>query len=43
LGTSLNWDDGRYTVYGEFMARTSVQNFGDSHAVGAKFGFRMKW
>lgn len=43
VGASLNWDDDRYTVYGELLARTSVQNFGDSNAIGAKFGFRYRW
>nr|WP_315596006.1 autotransporter outer membrane beta-barrel domain-containing protein [uncultured Cupriavidus sp.] len=43
VGASLNWDDGRYTVYGELLARTSVENFGDSNAIGAKLGLRVKW
>ncbi|WP_354681190.1 autotransporter family protein [Cupriavidus plantarum] len=43
VGASLNWDDDRYTVYGEVLARTSVQDFGDSNAIGAKLGVRIKW
>ncbi|CAG9172926.1 autotransporter family protein [Cupriavidus pampae] len=43
VGASLNWDDDRYTVYGELLARTSLQDFGDSNAIGAKLGFRVKW
>ncbi|GJG96773.1 autotransporter outer membrane beta-barrel domain-containing protein [Cupriavidus pauculus] len=43
IGASLNWNDDRYTVYGELLARTSLQNFGDSNAIGAKFGFRYRW
>ncbi|WP_146002053.1 autotransporter family protein [Cupriavidus pauculus] len=43
IGASLNWNDDRYTVYGELLARTSVQNFGDSNAIGAKLGVRVKW
>lgn len=43
VGASLNWDDDRYSVYGELLARTSVENFGDSNAIGAKVGVRMKW
>lgn len=43
VGASLNWDDDRYTVYGELLARTSVQDFGDSNAIGAKLGVRLKW
>ncbi|WP_222944698.1 autotransporter family protein [Cupriavidus campinensis] len=43
VGASLSWDDDRYTVYGELLARTSVQDFGDSNAIGAKLGVRLKW
>lgn len=43
VGASLNWDDDRYTVYGELLARTSVQDFGDSNAIGAKLGVRYRW
>ncbi|WP_423193958.1 autotransporter outer membrane beta-barrel domain-containing protein [Cupriavidus sp. H18C2] len=43
IGASLNWDDDRYTVYGELLARTSVQDFGDSNAIGAKLGVRYRW
>lgn len=43
VGASLNWDDDRYTVYGELLARTSLQDFGDSNAIGARLGVRVKW
>ncbi|HWK69173.1 MAG TPA: autotransporter-associated beta strand repeat-containing protein [Rhizobiaceae bacterium] len=43
LGGSLSWADGYYTVYGEAFARTSLEDFGDSNAVGAKLGFSVKW
>lgn len=43
IGASMNWNDDRYAVYGELLARTSVQNFGDSNAIGAKLGLRVKW
>ncbi|WP_180863130.1 autotransporter family protein [Cupriavidus pauculus] len=43
IGASMNWNDDRYTVYGELLARTSVQNFGDSNAIGAKLGVRYRW
>lgn len=43
IGASLNWDDDRYTVYGELLARTSLQDFGDSNAIGAKLGVRYRW
>lgn len=35
-GCAMNWDDDRYTVYGEALVHTSLQNFGDSNAIGAK-------
>jgi fibronectin-binding autotransporter adhesin len=42
-GCSLNWADGRYAVHGEAFANTSLKDFGDSKALGAKLGFSMKW
>ena len=43
VGGSLNWDDERYTLYGEALVRTSLQGFGDSYSIGARIGARMKW
>ncbi|MER9330971.1 autotransporter outer membrane beta-barrel domain-containing protein [Mesorhizobium sp. M0488] len=43
LGGSLSWVDGRYSVFGEGSVRTSLQDFGDSNAIGAKLGFSVKW
>ncbi|WP_212745240.1 autotransporter outer membrane beta-barrel domain-containing protein [Cupriavidus sp. 2SB] len=43
VGASLNWNDDRYSVYGELLARTSLQNLGDSNAIGAKLGVRYRW
>lgn len=43
VGASLNWNADRYAVYGELLARTSLQNFGDSNAIGAKLGVRYRW
>ncbi|ESZ41369.1 autotransporter [Mesorhizobium sp. L2C066B000] len=43
LGGSLSWADGRYAVFGEGTVRTSLKDFGDSHALGAKLGFAVKW
>lgn len=43
IGASMNWDDDRYTVYGELVARTSLQDFGDSNAVSARLGVRYRW
>jgi fibronectin-binding autotransporter adhesin len=43
LGGSLDWADGRYSVYGEVQAQTGLDNFGDSHSVNGTLGFRMRW
>ncbi|WP_245500449.1 autotransporter outer membrane beta-barrel domain-containing protein [Rhizobium leguminosarum] len=43
LGGSLTWSDERYAAHGEAFARTSLKDFGDSSAVGAKIGFSVKW
>lgn len=43
LGGSLSWSDDRYAVYGEAFARTSLKDFADSNAIGAKVGLSMKW
>jgi len=42
LGTSRDWADGRYSVYGEVQASKGWQG-GDSHAVSGTVGFRMHW
>jgi type V secretory pathway adhesin AidA len=43
VGGSLSWSDDRYAVNGEAFARTSLKDFGDSNAIGAKVGFSVKW
>ncbi|WFP65440.1 autotransporter outer membrane beta-barrel domain-containing protein [Mesorhizobium sp. WSM4904] len=43
VGGSLSWADDRYSVHGELLARTSMEDFGDSHAFGGTVGFKVKW
>ncbi|MBY5648459.1 autotransporter outer membrane beta-barrel domain-containing protein [Rhizobium leguminosarum] len=43
LGGSLSWSDERYAAHSEAFARTSLEDFGDSNAIGAKVGFSVKW
>ncbi|WP_246647626.1 autotransporter family protein [Rhizobium laguerreae] len=43
VGGSLTWSDERYAAHGEAFARTSLKDFGDSNAIGAKIGFSVKW
>jgi len=43
VGGSLGWADDRYAVHGELLARSSIEDFGDSHAFGGSVGFSVKW
>ena len=43
LGGSLNFADDKYSVYGEALAKTSLENFGDSYSVKGTVGFRVNW
>jgi len=43
VGGSLSWSDDGYALNGEAFARTSLKDFGDSNAIGAKVGFSVKW
>ncbi|OHV77302.1 hypothetical protein LCM4573_08445 [Rhizobium sp. LCM 4573] len=43
MGGTVDWAEGKYSLYGEVMARTGLKDFGDSHAFTGTVGFRMKW
>jgi fibronectin-binding autotransporter adhesin len=43
LGGSLSWADGRYSVYGEAIARGSFEDLADNNSIRAKLGFSVKW
>lgn len=43
LGGSYNWDDDKYSIYGEVLASTGLAHFGDSLEVGGMLGLRVKW
>lgn len=43
VGGSLDWGNGRYSVYGEVQGKTGLSHFGDSHEATGTLGFRMKW
>ncbi len=43
VGGSLSWAGDRYAVHGELLARTSLEDFGDSHSFGGSVGFSVKW
>jgi len=41
VGSSYSWADGKYTVYGEGSANTSLNRFGDSYAIAGNVGIRI--
>ncbi|WP_430825421.1 autotransporter outer membrane beta-barrel domain-containing protein [Brevundimonas diminuta] len=43
LGGSYNWNDDRYAVFGASTLGSNLKDFGDTYAVKAQIGFRMKW
>jgi outer membrane autotransporter protein len=43
LGGSYNWNDDKYSVYGEVSVNTSLTAFADSYVVAGTAGFRVKW
>ncbi|MBZ9943128.1 autotransporter outer membrane beta-barrel domain-containing protein, partial [Mesorhizobium sp. BR1-1-13] len=43
LGGSVDFADGKYAVFGEATAKTSLEKFGDSNSIGAKLGFSVRW
>jgi fibronectin-binding autotransporter adhesin len=43
LGWSVNWAGDRYSLYGEALANTSLENFGDSNVMSGTVGFRVRW
>ncbi|MEJ5902316.1 autotransporter outer membrane beta-barrel domain-containing protein [[Ochrobactrum] teleogrylli] len=43
IGGTYNWDDDKYSIYGEGLVNTSLNNFGDSYSVKGQVGLRVKW
>ena len=43
MGGSVAWKDGRYRLFGEALAQTSVQHFGDSSSYSLRVGFAVNW
>ncbi len=43
LGGSYNWNDDKYSIYGEALVNTSLNNFADSYSLQGNVGFRVKW
>jgi len=42
-GVSYNWNDDKFSLYGEGSVSTSLSSFGDSYALKGTAGFRVKW
>jgi fibronectin-binding autotransporter adhesin len=42
-GGDYSWRDGRFALFGEAAAETGLSSFGDSYAVSANAGFRMRF
>ncbi|MFC5385547.1 autotransporter outer membrane beta-barrel domain-containing protein, partial [Aquamicrobium segne] len=43
VGGSYNWNDDKYSIYGEGLVNTSLNSFGDSYTLKGNLGFRVKW
>jgi outer membrane autotransporter protein len=43
VGGSYNWNDDKFSLYGEGSFNTSLADFGDSYELKGTAGFRMKW
>jgi outer membrane autotransporter protein len=43
LGGTYAWADDRYALYGEASAKSQLEDFGDSYAIGGTVGFKMTW
>jgi outer membrane autotransporter protein len=43
IGGTYNWADDKYSVYGEALVKTGLENFGDSHVLYGTVGFRASW
>lgn len=43
LGGSYNWNDDKYSIYGEGLVNTSLNNLADSYSLRGNVGLRVKW
>jgi len=39
----LSWADGQYSLYGEVLTQTSVEDVWKSNSLGVKTGFSVRW
>lgn len=43
IGGTCNWNDDKYSIYGEVDASTGLEDFGDSYEISGTIGLRSKW
>ncbi|MDR6871456.1 fibronectin-binding autotransporter adhesin [Bosea sp. BE125] len=43
LGLGAKYETGRYALYGEIEAQTSLAHFADSHSITGRGGLRIRW
>lgn len=43
IGGSYNWDDDKYSLYGQVWASTSLEHPGNSHNLGGRVGLHIAW
>lgn len=43
LGGTYAWADAKYALYGEALAKSQFEDFGDSYAISGTVGFKMTW
>jgi len=42
-GASVTWNDDKYSIYGEGVVKTSLNDFGDSYSLKVTLGLRIRW
>ncbi len=43
IGGSYNRNDDKYSIYGEGLVNTRLNNSTDNHSLKGNIGFRVKW
>ncbi|GAB1582842.1 autotransporter-associated beta strand repeat-containing protein [Phyllobacterium phragmitis] len=43
LGGSYNWNNDKFSLYGQAIAKTSINNFADSNIISGNIGLRVRW
>lgn len=43
IGGSYDWNDDKYSIFGEGLVKTSMHDFADSYSLEGQLGFRIKW